>query len=296
VVKHRELICSVGGSTEFEWSSYRLNPGISDAFAWLTQVALRFEKYRFRKLSFEYIPRCATTTAGSISMFVDYDVADAGPVSKQELMNSSGAVSTPPWMPAKLLCDRSSLSVTRYVRPGTTISNTDARFYDLGMLYLAGDGGPGVATVVGELYVEYEVELFIPQIEPSAPSQCLHTDGETAALPLGDTTASTSGDAIVELDSATGYLRFLRDFEGMMVSTYAGACEFATYAIDAVNTTVKTSQLMNAPGTAATGTSSAVLRLVAAAGQVLALSAATLTATGGVHTRLASGRYTVLDG
>lgn len=75
-VKHRELFTTIEGGT-FSQGSYKIQPGLNLSFPWLSGLAPAFEMYEIRSLSFEYVSRCPTTTAGLIYMAVDYDAADS---------------------------------------------------------------------------------------------------------------------------------------------------------------------------------------------------------------------------
>lgn len=54
----------------------RINPADGATFPWLSGVARKYEKYRFRKLKFTMVPHAPTTASGTLGMYVDYDPSD----------------------------------------------------------------------------------------------------------------------------------------------------------------------------------------------------------------------------
>lgn len=181
VVKHRELIADVSGSTGFAVTGYPVNPGQGQTFPWLSVLARNFEKYRFRRLRFEFESSQPTTAQGMTMLAFDLDASDPAPASKLQLMSYQGASRANVWE-----AQRTSLPEQQpplYVRVGTQPVNTDIKTYDAANLWFGTSGEAGV-TVIGELYVEYEVELHVPQLqaESLATGGTLTLRGTTATL------------------------------------------------------------------------------------------------------------------
>jgi len=99
-------------------------------------------------------------------MAVDFDAADAAPTTKQQLLAYQGAVRSAPWQRCAYIAAKTNLrkfGIQRYVRSAALASNLDIKTYDVGNLFVATQG----TTVTGslaELYVDYDVELFTPQL------------------------------------------------------------------------------------------------------------------------------------
>jgi hypothetical protein len=74
-------------------------------------------------------------------------------------------------------------NLSNFVRFGALSSNQDVKLYDIGNFNVAVSGQAGT-TVIGELYVEYEVELMTPQLDPAS-----------AILSALDSGSSTSNSA-----------------------------------------------------------------------------------------------------
>lgn len=171
-IRHREFLWDVSASTEFAWDEFKINPGLHSTFPWLSAIANRFESYVFHSLRFIYEPAVATTAGGSVMMAIDYDASDIGPETKPTLMSYKDATRAAPWAQCVFHADSSDLhkAKTNYVRGGT-ISSTDIKLYDVGNLFVATQGQDAVFTGnVGELYVEYDVELLTPQLNDYSSS------------------------------------------------------------------------------------------------------------------------------
>lgn len=178
VVSHRTFLAPVENSILFTVDSYATNPGLGSTFPWLSKIASRYDKYRFKKLRFEYRSVCATSTSGVAMMSFDYDAADDVPVSKQDQAQTIPNAENNVWMNNDLTvpCD----STWRFVRQGT-VPNTDIKTYDLGNMHLSTIYGNGVTT--GELYVEYIVELDKPT-EPAALAMTIASTSAFFGTPL----------------------------------------------------------------------------------------------------------------
>lgn len=187
VVVHREFIQDVTASdSNFRNTTFSINPGLATTFPWLSAIAGRYESYLFRRLHFIYEPICPTTTPGAVMMAVDYDASDVAPTSKVVLMSYRGAVRSAPWNITRFDASRGDLrkfGVQRYVRNTSTPANTDVKTYDVGNLQLATQNTPATPTTLGELYVEYEVEFFTPQI-PTAPTPAQRNVTQTARIEI----------------------------------------------------------------------------------------------------------------
>ena len=75
----------------------QLRPTDSKLFSWLSSIALKFEEYRFLSLQFTYEPQCATTTAGSVSVWFDGDPTHENPSDWNSVINTGSNVHGAPW-------------------------------------------------------------------------------------------------------------------------------------------------------------------------------------------------------
>lgn len=185
-VRHREYISDVSGSVAFAASSFSINPGLSSIFPWLSILATQFESYVFRSLKFDYETQKSASTSGSLMMAVDFDAADAVPVNKQQIMAFHNAVRSAVWEECQYSSDGPDLKkfgVQRYIRSVDLAANLDIKTYDVGNLIVATQGEADTSAI-GELYVEYDVDLITPQVSAdaaSAYSASITTTGASAA-------------------------------------------------------------------------------------------------------------------
>lgn len=167
-VCHKELLTAVENTNDgFGLNvTSAINPGLPGSFPWLSVIAQRFEKYKFLKLKYFYIARCATTNSGSVLMAVDYDPADKAPRSEEQMSSYQGCSSDVVWrdvvLDAGALIDKSKFY---FIRSSDLAANLDIKTYDVGNFYLATDSP---FAFPGKVWVEYECELSIPHIEHMA--------------------------------------------------------------------------------------------------------------------------------
>jgi len=169
-IKHRELVGNVVGNTTFGVSSYSLNPGLVTSFPWLSTVASSFEQYSFKSLRYHFVTRCATSYVGSVLLAPEYDALDAAPSTEILASMMDGACEDVPWRDQYISFDPQGmypLGPRKFIRAGS-LSNVDLKTYDAGQLFVCLAGCADTSTV-GKLWVEYDVELHIPQ-NPNAPA------------------------------------------------------------------------------------------------------------------------------
>lgn len=208
LVTHREFITNVslvrasGVANNFSvltLGTYKtaIQPGLASMFAYLSQLATLYDRYRFRKLVFIYEPCIPTTKAGLVAMAALRDAADANVTSLGEATNLPGAVQVNIWRPAQFVfaCD----NIVRYVRTGALAANLDIKTYDAGVFQFMLANQPaesftGVETY-GTLSAEYEVELIAPHFSRAllakATSLRYSSTGASRASPFGTLNAGT---------------------------------------------------------------------------------------------------------
>lgn len=156
----------MAGVVAFGVVSYAVNPGIAATFPWLSTLANRFESYKFKKLHFVYETEKSASTNGSVQGMIDYDASENPPATKIDFMSSANAVRSAVWQEFRFNATPANLHkmvAERYTRSTTLPANLDIKTYDVGTFHF-GSSGCADTSSVGELYVEYEVELLTPQI------------------------------------------------------------------------------------------------------------------------------------
>lgn len=194
LVSHRELIADISGSVDFDARSFRINPGMIDIFPWLSQIAQAYESYVFEKLEFQFETSSNTISTGKVIIAIDYDPTDNPPLSKKQVMSYRGAVSSPTWSSCSHISLLEDLRKrkTYFVRRGGNVSIVTS---DVGNLFVC-TSGQADSSVVGEIYVKYQVRFMTPQLND------LSTNGAIYGRATGNTN-------LTMFDNITGTLELL---------------------------------------------------------------------------------------
>jgi hypothetical protein len=193
-VVHRELVSTISGNTSFGVDQYYLNPGLSTTFPWLSTIAGSFEQYKFIRLKFHYVTRAPTSYKGSILLAPDYDALDAVPSTEIAASQMDGAIEDSPWKEQTLVLnvqDMFPMGPRKYIRTGL-ISSTDLKTYDAGQVFVCAVSCDDTSAL-GKLWVDYEVELHIPQNPSNAGSG--NIGGFAAYQLIGGDQALSTGTA-----------------------------------------------------------------------------------------------------
>lgn len=155
-----------------------VNPG-QILFPWLSQVADNWSKYCFKKLRFRYKPVVSTAnltgSMGSILIAFNVNAGEPKFNSFADMVEYSGSIE-------RRICDDIIFNVdvrnigvsdgSLFIRTGGVPSGQDVKTYDIGSLQVATDhlsaSSYPTGTLLGHLYVDYEVELFRPRIRTEA--------------------------------------------------------------------------------------------------------------------------------
>jgi hypothetical protein len=200
-IRHREYLGEVTGTgLNFLLRKFQINPGLAATFPWLSGIATQFEQYKFHKLSFSYATERPTYTPGYVLQVVDYDPADDVPTNKQQMAMFQGATRCAVYDNMVFDADPKQLNREKllYLRYGNLAPNLDIKTYDAGQ-YLIATGGVGDELLIGELWVDYDVDLVAPQFQPieriTATSSLTVFEGPdvTAGLPFQNLTTQTGG-------------------------------------------------------------------------------------------------------
>lgn len=194
----KEYVQDIAGSVAFSATSFPVQPGVGNLFAWLSTQAVSYQEYRFRRLRFIFETEKASSTSGKVMMAFLPDAGEPTPASKQEMLENEHKTANAVWAPCSFSVQGpEALGKRRYIRSGTLPANFDLKTYDLGNLIVATQGCADTSPV-GELYVEYEVDLDVPVISASAMALAQSitiTSGGTVSntAPFGTAATSTGG-------------------------------------------------------------------------------------------------------
>lgn len=135
----------------------------------LALFAQLYDKFRFLILRFKFVPYQGTSVPGAIIIAYDRDISDPTPAPNdngvRQLLSMQDAVSGPIWQPLTATCPLSHPEEGLFTNP---VPGGDERLAYQGQVYLALLEPPAAGVVLaGDLFVEYDVEFFDPQLETS---------------------------------------------------------------------------------------------------------------------------------
>jgi hypothetical protein len=167
-ISNSELVDSVAGSNSgvLLVRRYAINPGLSDSFPYLAAIAARWQQYRFKRLMYRFVTRSPTSTPGSVILSPEYDPNESPPSAESSATNTMGAVEDVAWKNLSCQLDISAmfpLGPRKYVRHGPMLFG-DRLAYDSGEMRVCTINNETV-NAVGKLWVDYEIEFFVPQTE-----------------------------------------------------------------------------------------------------------------------------------
>jgi hypothetical protein len=172
---HREFVADVVGSTLFKIVSFPINPLNNGLFPWFSSIATNFEQYHIHGMVFEFKTTSATAVAstntalGAVILATQYNPLDLPFVGKLQMEQYQFAVSTVPSCSAihPVECKPEAGSVVNfYCFPG---ASGDIRFSNFGTFSIA-CVGMQAASIIGELWVSYDIELMKPRLFASVPT------------------------------------------------------------------------------------------------------------------------------
>jgi len=214
---------------------------------------------------------------------MDWDAADAAPTSKIQQLQDRTKADDAVWQNFNMPCDIQDLRKLpqRYVRTGTLAANLDIKTYDVGNMTFGTQGSTGT---IGELWVEYDVELITPQPSPLPLSAKIVSTTSISNAAIFGSAAVITGSLPVTASAST--LTFNSPGQYLVEFFLTGTLSAYTLTTG----TAATTALVGVSSGAAIAISQAVN--VTAAGQTLILSSPTGTVTAGV-TRVAQYQYSL---
>lgn len=256
-----EFVGMVTGSVTFATTTFPgysdgrliLNPGLENTFPWLSAIAANFESYKFHSIGLRYVPTTNLNATGNVYIVPVIDPIQSTPAASREIFSEfMDVVDTNVKLPAYCpfpLGRKTEPYRWRYVRydPSDT---TDQVTKDLGF-FMIGRGGCADTTDQGELWIEYDVELFNPRFRTYATrvEGGKITGGATfsAANILG--TGATADAQAIGLSVSSGAVTLFNSAYWMFLLVTATATAPYTFNVSAGSlTTTQISQLFDASG------------------------------------------------
>ena len=215
VISHSELFDWPLGKLNFTVGlTASVNPGLA-TFPWLSGVANNFETYRFRRLKFVYYPRCAATQAGQIIMLLDPKSSDANPRTLQIASTYHIRANGNMWAPLELVVPQQVLDTggPRKLIRSHTLQADAAALYDVGRFMFITDGANPFDAVVGELGLEYEVELYTPGQRPAGAVPSMYIDGTSSGASASNIFGNVFAAGGLLFDDLVGNIVALKNLE-----------------------------------------------------------------------------------
>jgi hypothetical protein len=173
-IRHREYVSDVitgAVAGAFNNTAIPVNPGLVQSFPYLANIAQNFEEYRFRGLVFEFVsstsPYLASAAMGTLVVSMEYNPVAPPFTNKPQMENSDYAVSARFDRNLMYGVECKQFTQNSYLTRYQTATPLTA--YDSGLFQVATVPGSTfpVNSVVGELWVSYDVELSRPRISPA---------------------------------------------------------------------------------------------------------------------------------
>lgn len=238
-----------------------------------------YEKFLFKKFVVHFAPSVSSQTPGSLILAYDRDINDPTPPPNQQGVrtflafedSSSGNV----WTPRTMACKLEAPETGYYTN---TANSQDDRLTYQGQLYVAVMENPPPNTTLGDLILEYDCELFIPQLEGGSKMVVTNDASKAGVTPsatdfikniqtVSTAPISAGAGSFVPKSDASGYYFDLAEGLYRMAASAAGTLA-ATQSILPLTATIvaKTPapapapqpilSVINNPGTTATTASS----------------------------------------
>lgn len=198
------LLQTTPGSIGQTLQEYYINPATLGKTR-LAQFSQLYEKYIFRKLRFHYTASQPTTVNGQVLLAYDRDVNDPTPQANldgvKQYLAMEGSKVTPVYCSETVECPLLCPTEPLFCNVVDSQSAADDRLTYQGQFYVAcAMPFVGVAngSYLGMIWIEYECDLFIPQLEPLTP---------VTQFTAGSFTASPINTNLIQLMQANSPVR-----------------------------------------------------------------------------------------
>jgi len=174
-------------------ATYAINPGNAVTFSILSQEAAVYETYLFESLEFYTVPLVSEYAAGGqtgeVAIAVNFNASLPPPATQTAQLTLEPVAANLPCLPLRINCPKTIMhkqSNAKYVRTGGLPGQSDIKEYDVGNLFLTGEGLSATQFNVCRLFVRYNCRLFtrVNLVNQGAPAN-------NSVTYLTDTTSGT---------------------------------------------------------------------------------------------------------
>jgi len=171
-IQHREYIRDIfaGAPGTFTTTSIEVNPGLQTSFPYLSGLANNFEEYRVSGMVFELVsttsPYNSISAMGSVIAAMQYNAANPPFTTKAQMENSDFAISARLDKSIMYGVECKDLATNNLYIRNQALDTIPKTSTDVGLLQLAIQSGMGITadSVIGELWVSYDIDLMRPHI------------------------------------------------------------------------------------------------------------------------------------
>jgi hypothetical protein len=167
-------VISSSSANTFNKETYALNPGASNVFEFLAQIACNYDQYRWNGVIFQYRPtsgealNSTNTALGVVTIATQYNVYDTVYANLGEMQASQFVTTCKPSDTCMhpIECDPTQTPLPQmYVNNNGAIpTGADQRLYNLCNTTVATSGVQGLSVNLGQLWVSYSVCLYKPKL------------------------------------------------------------------------------------------------------------------------------------
>jgi hypothetical protein len=148
-------------------ATYAINPGQANTFPLLSQEAAEYETYLFELLEFFTVPLVSEYASGGqtgeMAIAVNFNASLPQPASQTAQLTLEPCDANLPCLPLDIRCPKEAMhkrSNAKFVRTGNLPGQSDIKEYDVGNLFVTGEGLSATQFNVCRLFVRYRCRLF----------------------------------------------------------------------------------------------------------------------------------------
>jgi hypothetical protein len=181
-------------------ATYAINPGQATTFPLLSQEAAEYETYEFELLEFFTVPMVSEYATGGqtgeMCIAVNFNASLPQPASQTAALTLEPCDANLPCLPLDIRCPRDQMckrSNGKFVRTGNLPGQSDIKEYDVGNLFVTGEGLSATQFNAARLFVRYRCRLFtrVNIVNQGAPTNNSVTLFSSVNEASGATTVNT---------------------------------------------------------------------------------------------------------
>lgn len=128
----------------------------------LSRIASTYEKYRYDMIRVRYHPATATSSNGSVSMYLEFESNESAATNHVQSLNHQHAALGPKWAPLTITYHRPKEDPTVYYLTNNGAGSSREDLSQAKACFVSGDD---VVSVFGYVSIEYDVTFMYPELE-----------------------------------------------------------------------------------------------------------------------------------